>query len=288
MKTACYDMHCAAGGKMVEFAGYQMPVQYSEGIMAEHLHTRTQAGLFDVSHMGRVTVEGDQAAEWLESMLTRQVRDLSVGRSRYTLITGVDSTQETVQFDGEPVILDDAIVARLGNSEDGGQRFSIVVNASNRPRVVRWLKACLPQEGVRLHDTTEETAMIAVQGPRVFGRNQDGILEGPLGNIFSSGILEKVAALKNYGVLETEFDGKPVQVSRSGYTGEDGVEIISSSLSALMLWERLLEHSTTGPCGLGSRDTLRLEAAMPLYGHELCETTDPFSAGLGFAVNVEG
>ena len=286
-QTPLFEWHTQNHGRMVDFAGWSMPVQYSS-IVSEHLGTREGVGLFDVSHMGRVVVEGDQAAEWLESMLTRQIRDLSVGRSRYTLITGVDSTDETVQCDGDPVILDDAIVARLANLEGGGHRFSIVVNGSNRPRVIRWLKACLPQEGVRLHDTTEETAMIAVQGPLVFGRDQEDILEGPLRNVFSSEILEKVAALKNYGVLETEFDGKPVLVSRSGYTGEDGVEIISSSLSAVMLWERLLEHKTTRPCGLGSRDTLRLEAAMPLYGHELCETTDPFSAGLGFAVNVDG
>ena len=137
-QTPLFEWHKQNHGRMVDFAGWSMPVQYSS-IVSEHLGTREGVGLFDVSHMGRVTVEGDQAAEWLESMLTRQVRDLSVGRSRYTLITGVDSTQGTVQFDGEPVILDDAIVARLGNSEDGGQRFSIVVNASNRPRVVRWL-----------------------------------------------------------------------------------------------------------------------------------------------------
>ncbi|MBT6642242.1 MAG: glycine cleavage system aminomethyltransferase GcvT [Planctomycetaceae bacterium] len=286
-QTPLFDWHTQNHGRMVDFAGWSMPVQYTS-IVSEHLGTREGVGLFDVSHMGRITIKGDRAADWLESILTRQVRDLSVGRSRYTLITGVDSTHETVHLSGDPVILDDAIVARLGNFEDGGQQFSLVVNASNRPRVVRWLKACLPQEGVSLHDITEETAMIAVQGPQVFGCDQEGILAGPLANIFSPEILGKIAALKNYGALDTEFDGKPVLVSRSGYTGEDGVEIIVSAVSAVVLWERLLEHNMARPCGLGSRDTLRLEAAMPLYGHELCETTDPFSAGLGFAINVEG
>ena len=286
-RTPLAEWHENNRGRMVDFAGWSMPVQYST-IVSEHLGTRKGAGVFDVSHMGRVAVEGNQAAEWLDSMLTRQVVDLPVCRARYTLITGVAGEEDDVQLDGAPVILDDALVTRLADQKDGSQRFVLVVNASNRQRVVRWLQACLPPEGVSLNDRTEDSAMIAVQGPLVFGHMTEDVFAGPLGCVFGKKVLEQLAALPNYGALETELSGEPVLVSRTGYTGEDGVEIILGSSQALGLWKCLVEEGHAIPCGLGSRDTLRLEAAMPLYGHELCEKTDPFSAGLGFAVNIDG
>ena len=286
-RTPLAEWHENNRGRMVDFAGWSMPVQYST-IVSEHLGTRKGAGVFDVSHMGRVAVEGNQAAEWLDSMLTRQVVDLPVCRARYTLITGVAGEEDDVQLDGAPVILDDALVTRLADQKDGSQRFVLVVNASNRQRVVRWLQACLPPEGVSLNDRTEDSAMIAVQGPLVFGHMTEDVFAGPLGSVFGKKVLEQLAALPNYGAIETELSGEPVLVSRTGYTGEDGVEIILGSSQALGLWKCLVEEGSAIPCGLGSRDTLRLEAAMPLYGHELCEKTDPFSAGLGFAVNIDG
>ena len=286
-RTPLAEWHENNRGRMVDFAGWSMPVQYST-IVSEHLGTRKGAGVFDVSHMGRVAVEGNQAAEWLDSMLTRQVVDLPVCRARYTLITGVAGEEDDVQLDGAPVILDDALVTRLADQKDGSQRFVLVVNASNRQRVVRWLQACLPPEGVSLNDRTEDSAMIAVQGPLVFGHMTEDVFAGPLGSVFGKKVLEQLAALPNYGAIETELSGEPVLVSRTGYTGEDGVEIILGSSQSLGLWKCLVEEGNAIPCGLGSRDTLRLEAAMPLYGHELCEKTDPFSAGLGFAVNIDG
>ena len=286
-RTPLAEWHENNRGRMVDFAGWSMPVQYST-IVSEHLGTRKGAGVFDVSHMGRVAVEGNQAAEWLDSMLTRQVVDLPVCRARYTLITGVAGEEDDVQLDGAPVILDDALVTRLADQKDGSQRFVLVVNASNRQRVVRWLQACLPPEGVSLNDRTEDSAMIAVQGPLVFGHMTEDVFAGPLGSVFGKKVLEQLAALPNYGALETELSGEPVLVSRTGYTGEDGVEIILGSSQSLGLWKCLVEEGNAIPCGLGSRDTLRLEAAMPLYGHELREKTDPFSAGLGFAVNIDG
>lgn len=286
-RTPLAEWHENNRGRMVDFAGWSMPVQYSS-IVSEHLGTRKGVGVFDVSHMGRVAVEGKQAAEWLDSMLTRQVVDLPVCRARYTLITGVAGEEDNVQLDGAPVILDDALVTRLADQKDGSQRFVLVVNASNRQRVVRWLQARLPPEGVTLNDTTEDSAMIAVQGPLVFGHTAEDVFAGPLGSVFGKKVLQQLATLPNYGVLETELSGEPVLVSRTGYTGEDGVEIILGSSQALGLWKCLVEEGSAIPCGLGSRDTLRLEAAMPLYGHELCEKTDPFSAGLGFAVNIDG
>jgi len=286
-RTPLAEWHENNRGRMVDFAGWSMPVQYSS-IVSEHLGTRKGAGIFDVSHMGRVAVEGNQAAEWLDSLLTRQVVDLPVCRARYTLITGLPSEEDNVQLGGAPVILDDALVTRLADQKDGSQRFILVVNASNRQRVVRWLQSCLPPEGVTLNDTTEHSAMIAVQGPLVFGHTAEDVFAGPLRGVFDKKVLEQLASLPNYGVLETEFSGEPVLVSRTGYTGEDGVEIILGSSQAIGLWKRLVEEGDAIPCGLGSRDTLRLEAAMPLYGHELCEKTDPFSVGLGFAVNMDG
>ena len=286
-RTPLAEWHENNRGRMVDFAGWSMPVQYSS-IVSEHLGTRKGAGVFDVSHMGRVAVEGNQAAEWLDSMLTRQVVDLPVCRARYTLITGVPGEEDNVKLGGAAVILDDALVTRLSDQKDGSQRFSLVVNASNRQRVVRWLQARLPSEGVTLNDTTESSAMIAVQGPLVFGHTAEDVFTGPLGGVFDKKVLEQLAALPNYGALETELSGEPVLVSRTGYTGEDGVEIILKSSQAQGVWEELVEEGGAIPCGLGSRDTLRLEAAMPLYGHELCEETDPFSAGLGFAINIDG
>jgi len=286
-RTPLAEWHENNRGRMVDFAGWSMPVQYSS-IVSEHLGTRKGAGVFDVSHMGRVAVEGNQAAEWLDSMLTRQVVDLPVCRARYTLITGVPCEEDNVKLGGAAVILDDALVTRLSDQKDGSQRFSLVVNASNRQRVVRWLHSRLPPEGVTLNDMTEDSAMIAVQGPLVFGHTAEDVFTGPLGGVFDKKVLEQLAALPNYGALETELSGEPVLVSRTGYTGEDGVEIILKSSQAQGVWEELVEEGGAIPCGLGSRDTLRLEAAMPLYGHELCEETDPFSAGLGFAINIDG
>ncbi len=286
-RTPLAEWHENNRGRMVDFDGWAMPVQYSS-IVSEHLGTRKAAGVCDVSHMGRVAIVGRHATEWLEYMLTLQVSDLPVGRARYTLITGVDGTGDNIQLDGAPVILDDALVTRLANQKDGAQRFILVVNASNRQRVVRWLEARLPPEGVTISDTTEESAMIAVQGPRVFGHKKDDVLEGPLRSVFEERILEQLAALPNYGAHEAQLGGEPVLMSRTGYTGEDGVEIILQSSQAQGVWEGLVEKGGAIPCGLGSRDTLRLEAAMPLYGHELHEKTDPFSVGLGFAVNIDG
>ena len=286
-RTPLAEWHENNRGRMVDFAGWSMPVQYSS-IVSEHLGTRKGAGVFDVSHMGRVAVEGNQAAEWLDSMLTRQVVDLPVCRARYTLITGVPGEEDNVKLGGAAVILDDALVTRLSDQKDGSQRFILVVNASNRQRVVRWLQSRLPPEGVTLNDMTEDSAMIAVQGPLVFGHTAEDVCTGPLGGVFDNKVFEQLAALPNYGALETELSGEPVLVSRTGYTGEDGVEIILKSSQAQGVWEELVEEGGAIPCGLGSRDTLRLEAAMPLYGHELCEETDPFSAGLGFAINIDG
>ncbi len=260
---------------MVDFAGWLMPVQYAS-IVDEHMATRTAVGIFDVSHMGRLSVTGSGSLAWLETMLSRRVADMEPGRVRYTLIASgpTDSLQGIS-------ILDDALVARDADAKDGTPRMALVVNASNRPRVVEWLRSRLPVTGVDLIDMTAESAMIAVQGPRAIE-----LVTG-----LAAADAARISGLKNYRSAPATVAGRSVMVSRTGYTGEDGVELVVEAAEAESLWETL--HEAGGPlglraCGLGARDTLRLEAGMPLYGHELVEDSDPFAIGLGLAIDLDG
>lgn len=272
LETPLAGWHAAHGGRMVDFAGWTMPVQYGS-IVEEHLATRRAAGLFDVSHMGRLAVSGPAAIDWLESLLTRRVADLAPGQVRYTLVTSDEGPSGLS-------ILDDALVAREADAADGSPRLGLVVNASNRDRVVAWLTARLPAAGVSLADQTRETAMLAVQGPRAVE------IVTSLGDAAAAA---RIAALKNYRATTATVAGRPAAVSRTGYTGEDGLEVVVAAADALPVWEAIL--TAGGPlglvaCGLGARDTLRLEAGMPLYGHELVASSDPFALGLGFAINL--
>jgi len=272
LETPLCSWHVAHGGRMVDFAGWSMPVQYSS-IVDEHLATRQAAGMFDVSHMGRLAVTGPAAIGWLEATLTRRVADLTPGQVRYTLVTSDEGPASLV-------ILDDALVAREADAADGTPRLSLVVNASNRDRVVAWLTSRLPATGVALVDQTRDTAMIAVQGPLAVG-----IVAG----LCPSTHADRIAALKNYRATATTVAGRPAAVSRTGYTGEDGLELVVAAADAVTVWEAIHAVGATRglrACGLGARDTLRLEAGMPLYGHELVAGSDPFAIGLGFAVNL--
>jgi aminomethyltransferase len=272
-ETPLVGWHEAHGGRMVDFAGWRMPVQYAS-IVEEHLATRQAAGLFDVSHMGRLAVSGTGAVAWLESLLTRRVADLAPGQVRYTLVT-------TDEGPGGWRVLDDALVAREADAADGTPRLALVVNASNRERVVAWLERCLPTDGVALEDRTMGTAMIAIQGPRAVA-----VVSG----ITDAAAAITIAALKPYRATTAVVAGQPAAVSRTGYTGEDGLELVVAASAAVPVWEALDGAGAAlgvRPCGLGARDTLRLEAGMPLYGHELVESSDPFALGLGFAVTLE-
>jgi aminomethyltransferase len=258
---------------MVDFAGWWMPVQYSS-IVEEHLATRQAAGLFDVSHMGRLAIEGPAAHRWLESLLTRRVSDIAVGQARYTLVTSDEGPDGLT-------ILDDALVTRETDAADGTPRFAMVVNASNRDRVVAWLRSRLPATDLSFADRTAETAMIAVQGPLAVatvcvlcGDDDAGRLSG----------------LGTYRATKAIVAGQPAAVSRTGYTGEDGLEVVVAAAAAAHVWQAIHDAGAPRglkPCGLGARDTLRLEAGMPLYGHELVATSDPFALGLGLAVNLD-
>lgn len=265
-RTPLADWHSAHGGRMVDFAGWSMPVQYAS-IVAEHQATRQAVGLFDVSHMGRLRLDGSGAAAFLDRLLTRKVVGMGPGKIRYSLICNEGGG-----------ILDDVLVYHL-LAHGGGLYHLLVVNASNREKIVGWLKSHLqPSDDVTLNDRTFETAMIAVQGPQAL------MCAEPL-------VGTDLGGLGYYTGTETTICGHAAIVSRTGYTGEDGCELIVPATAAIEVWEKVLAHGKdagAAAVGLGARDTLRLEAAMPLYGHELNEQINPIQAGLSFAVNLEG
>lgn len=250
---------------MAEFAGFNMPIQYTS-IVAEHQATRQAVGLFDISHMGRLRFEGPRAHLLLDHLLTRRVTDMRPGMIRYSLMCNEEGG-----------ILDDVLVAYL-ESPSNRHFFLLIVNASNRAKIIKWLAPHLADfPDVEFRDATPNTAMLAVQGPQA----------APLvERLFD----RRVTQLKYYRGLVTQQMGKPCIVSRTGYTGEDGFELVVRAEDAPRVWENLILAGRAAglqPAGLGTRDTLRLEAGMPLYGHELSERMDPFTAGLGFAVSLE-
>jgi len=266
-ETALHSWHAANGGRMVDFAGWRMPVQY-ESIVAEHHAVRSNVGLFDVSHMGRLRFQGNGAADFLDRLLTRGTRGMKLGSVRYSLVCN--------EAGG---ILDDVLVYHL-ESPTGGRYFLLVVNASNREKIVAGIEKQLADFGgdVEVLDRTLDTAMIAVQGP------QAGAVVQPL-------VECDLAELGYYKAKVSKHLGRPCTVSRTGYTGEDGFELIVRGEDAIATWNNLMlagRDRGVRPCGLGARDTLRLEAAMPLYGHELSESITPVQAGLDFAVKTEG
>lgn len=267
-QTALSQWHIDRSARLAEFAGYQMPIQYTS-IVAEHTATRTAAGLFDISHMARLRFEGSRSGLLLDHLLTRSVVDLQLGQVRYALVCNAEGG-----------ILDDVLVSYL-ESPSGRQFHLLVVNAGNHSKIVKWIQPHLAEfPDVAYHDVTEATAMIALQGPKA----------GTILHKLFPDQLNKVARLKYYRSVVVSQMGKPTIVSRTGYTGEDGYELIVRAEDAARVWENLLlagREYGIEPAGLGARDTLRLEAGMPLYGHELSEQVDPITAGLKFAVNLE-
>jgi len=257
--TPLHAWHQSHGGKLVDFAGWAMPVQYSS-IVEEHNAVRQRVGLFDISHMGRLTFAGDDTIDWLERLTTNHVARLQPGQIQYSLMAN-----------GGGGLLDDILVYRLSHG------YLVVCNASNRSTVVDQLERHREAAVAQLVDRTLDTAMIAVQGPKALETFQP-LFPAPLDS------------LKYYhATMGRLFDSVDAVVSRTGYTGEDGLELIVPATEAEKVWNALLESGKTYgilPCGLGARDTLRFEAAMPLYGHELSETINPYAAGVGWAVKL--
>lgn len=262
-QTALFQWHVAQDARMVDFAGWEMPIQYTS-IVEEHQATRNNVTLFDVSHMGRLRFNGDGAGALLDRILTRSVSDMQVGQVRYSLICN-----------HEGGILDDVLVYHL-ETPSGTRYFLLVVNASNRNKIIQWIEAQWPDEAaVELCDRTLETSMLAIQGPKALETVE------PLLSI-------QVSGMKYFHAKVTNQMNKPCIVSRTGYTGEDGVELIIRKDQTAHILQNILAAGRKfdiSPAGLGARDTLRLEAAMPLYGQELNESINPLEAGLGFAVS---
>lgn len=255
-RTPLHAAHAAAGGRLVPFSGWEMPLQYSS-IKDEQLAVRRAAGAFDVSHMGRYEVAGPGAEASLQRILTNDVGSLDAGRSLYSLICRDDGG-----------IVDDVIAYKRAP-----ELFSVVVNAGNREKDWQWLQSHL-EPGVDLRDRSDDLALIAFQGPRAL-------------ELLGAGAL---AALPPFGFAEdVEVLGvRCALVARTGYTGEDGVELMVPSDSAVQLWDRLLAlDPAVRPCGLGARDVCRLEAGLRLYGNDMDDSVNPYEAGLGWTVKLD-
>lgn len=252
LKTPCYDLHIEAGGKMVPFAGYDMPVQYELGVKKEHLHTRAKAGLFDVSHMGQLTLTGEGAAKALETLVPVDIIDLPVGKQRYALFTNEQGG-----------LLDDLMVSNFG------EHLFVVVNAACKSQDIAHMQANLPKS-IKI-DVLENRALLALQGPEA-------------GAVLARLIPESADMIfMDSRVLE--LDGIECIVGRAGYTGEDGFEISIPGEHAERLTRLLLAESEVEWIGLGARDSLRLESGLCLYGHDIDQTTTPVEASLLWAIS---
>jgi len=249
LRTPLYERHVEAGARLVPFAGWEMPVQY-EGVIPEHRSVREDCGVFDVSHMGEIEVEGPRARELLQGLLSNDLDRVEPGGAQYTLLTNERGG-----------IVDDLIVYRLDQ-----HRYLLVVNASNREADFDWVRE-REIRGSDARDVTDEYALLAVQGPRALERL--GLPEAPA-----------------FSWHEGELDGVEVMVNYTGYTGERGVELMAMADDGAELWDRVVARGAV-PCGLGARDTLRLEACFPLHGNDITPETDAISAGLGWTCALD-
>ena len=259
-ETPLASRHEALGARMIDFAGWRMPVQY-DSILDEHRSVRERVGLFDLSHMGELLIEGAEAGEGLARAVVTNPPALAIGRAQYSMLCAPDGG-----------VLDDLIIYRLADD-----RFLVVANAANAQVVSDALVERMEGSRAVLDDQSLATGLVAVQGPRSVD------VVAPLTDI-------DLASLRYYGIAEGAVAGIPAHVARTGYTGEDGFEVFVETARTGELWDALLDAvrgAGGGPVGLGARDTLRLEAGMPLYGNELDPTTTPFDAGLGRVVKLD-
>lgn len=257
-RTALFDAHRALGAKIVPFGGFEMPVQYA-GILREHDAVRHRAGLFDLSHMAQFELRGPGVGAWAEALTVNLVADMKVGRARYNIFTNAHGGAH-----------DDVIFYRLG-----AERWLLVVNAANAEKMWRIVNLA-PAPGVEFSNNQGSRALIAIQGPQSV-------------EILRSFVAHDIGAMKYYSCESCDVRGLAAIVARTGYTGEDGFEIFCDAQDATDLWDALLAAGRDAglePAGLGARDVLRLEAGMPLYGHELTEEITPVQAGLGWAVKT--
>ncbi|MEX0891762.1 MAG: glycine cleavage system aminomethyltransferase GcvT [Gemmatimonadota bacterium] len=258
-QTPLHDRHLAAGGKMVPFAGFSMPVQYATGIMAEHRAVRTAAGLFDVSHMGEFFVRGPEALAFLQHLTTNDVSQLAVGQAQYS-----------ASLNPEGGVIDDCIVYRYPD------HYMVVVNAGNLERDLAWFREHAEGRDMELQDRSAEVGLLALQGPQaqaILARLTDTDLDG----------------IAYYHFAEGEVAGRPATLSRTGYTGEDGFELYLDAADTAHVWDALLEAGADDgliPAGLGARDGLRLEVGYALHGNDVDDRITPLEAGLGWIVKL--
>lgn len=252
LKTALYDLHIELGARMVPFAGYDMPVHYSSGIIKEHLHCRTLAGFFDISHMGQCVISGDDVATELEKLTPANVSKLDINKQLYTVLTNANGG-----------VIDDIIITRLAS------KFMLIVNAACKDKDYQHLNAFLPAS-CQLQPLTDY-ALFALQGPVAIDVMRH--------------LSEPASKLTFMQAVQTQITGIDCIVSRCGYTGEDGFEISVANADAPSLAQLLLSFDAVMPIGLGARDTLRLEAGLSLYGHELNETLTPLDSGLAWLIH---
>lgn len=256
--TPLYDEHMRRGAKIIAFGGWMMPVQYT-GIVEEHQAVRNNVGMFDISHMGQLIASGSNAKEWLNTMLTNNVDKLEVGTGQYTFL-----------LNERGGIIDDLIVYRVGE-----EKFLLVVNASRVAEDLAWLDQHRPKD-VDLANRSAGFGGVAIQGPRV-------------GELFQALFGQNVEPPPRNAIVDLKFQGTTVSVARTGYTGEDGIEVFFSANDAVEFWNAALEKGAAfgiKPCGLGARDTLRLEMCYPLNGSDLSPEHNPIEAGLGFFVDL--
>ncbi len=268
-RTGLYAWHCAHGGRMVPFAGWEMPVQYPSGPLLEHQTTREAAGLFDIDHMGQMEVRGPDAEMLLNRLVSYDITQMKLWDAHYGIFCYADGS-----------CVDDLFVYKLPDESAGGYRpyFFVAINASNREKDVAWVKSHAQGYNVEVKDISDQTYMMALQGPKAV----------EIMNRLTKSDLTQAARFS--ATKEVIFGNVPVLLGRTGYTGEDGFELFFPAEHAVKVWEGILEAGEADgikPIGLAARDSLRFEACMPLYGHEISANITPVEAGLGFALSLD-
>jgi aminomethyltransferase len=258
LRTPLYSLSADLKARFTDFAGWEMPVQYS-GIKQEHQAVREKAGMFDISHMGKFTLQGAEVLAQLQKLVPSYLGKLPVGQAQYTVL-----------LNPEGGIIDDLIIYNQGVT-DGSERIAIIVNAATTDKDKDWLLAHL--DAVDFQDSSRDRALIAVQGPEAVA-------------ILQTVTAEDLSAVTRFGHREGTVLGQPAFLARTGYTGEDGFEVMVDPKTGQALWQKLLDANVI-PCGLGARDTLRLEAAMALYGQDITDDTTPLEASLGWLVHLD-